>query len=77
MPAAVLDADVLSQIRPGVPVIELASEPGGIDRAYAQAHGLRTIFAMSLPGKCAPVTAGRIMEESILHILQAQGVYTP
>ena len=77
VPSAVLDADVLSQIRPGVPVIELASEPGGIDRAYAQAHGLRTIFAMSLPGKCAPVTAGRIMEESILHILQAQGVYTP
>lgn len=77
VPAPVLDAHALRQIRPGVPVIELASAPGGIDLESAKALGTKTVFALSLPGKCAPVTAGRIIEESILHILAAEGVVQP
>ena len=77
VPAPVLDAHALRQIRPGVPVIELASAPGGIDLESAKALGTKTVFALSLPGKCAPVTAGRIIEESILHILAAEEVVQP
>lgn len=74
VPAPVLSRDVLSLIPSRTLIIDLSSEPGGVDREYAAESGCRTVFAMSLPGKTAPVTAGHIIEESILNILEAEGV---
>ena len=41
---------------------------------YARECGINVIWALSLPGKVAPVTAGRIIKESILNIMQSEGV---
>ena len=35
----------------------------------AAALGVRVIWALSLPGKVAPVTAGKILRDTISHIL--------
>ena len=40
----------------------------------AAALGVRVIWALSLPGKVAPVTAGRILRDTICHILCELGV---
>lgn len=49
--------------------IEIASNPGGIDISSARRAGMQVIFAPSLPGKYAPVSAGRYIFETVIDIL--------
>ena len=58
----------------GSPIIELASAPGGIDLAAAKEKGCRVIHAPALPGRTAPVTAGRIIKASVARILGEEGI---
>lgn len=50
----------------GALIIDLASKPGGVDIAAAGALGKRVIWALSLPGKTSPVTAGRIIADTVM-----------
>ncbi len=68
VPTTVLNEEVLSHLRSGVPVIELASKPGGVDAVGAIRHGTRVISAQSLPGRVAPVTAGKIIARCVLDL---------
>ena len=74
VPARVLDAAALAELKPGCLVIDLASKPGGVDFDAAARLGVRAIWALSLPGKVAPVTAGRSIRTVIYNILQELGV---
>ena len=69
VPTTVLDEEILSRLRDGVPVIELASKPGGIDPVGAIRNGTRVISAQSLPGRVAPVTAGKIIARCVLELM--------
>lgn len=69
VPARVIDAAVLSALPKGALVIDLASLPGGVDTEAAAAFGINTIHALSLPGKVAPVTAGKILCDTVRNIL--------
>ena len=53
--------------------MDLASKPGGVDMEAASRLGVRVIWALSLPGKVAPVTAGKIIRDTIYHILNELG----
>ena len=66
--------DVLSVMSMETLIIDLASAPGGVDVNAAGAHGIRVIWALSLPGKYAPVTAGEIIAESVLSHLKGEGI---
>lgn len=68
VPSVVLSEAVLAKVRSGSLVIDLASKPGGVDFETAGKLGVRTIWALSLPGKVAPLTAGSIIKETILNI---------
>lgn len=70
VPAPVLGEAMLEDISPNCLVIDLASRPGGVDFESAAALGLKVIWALSLPGKVAPVTSGKIIRDTIYHILQ-------
>ena len=54
--------------------IDLASKPGGIDFRAAEQLGLETIWALGLPGKVAPGSAGQAIVDTILQILTEQEV---
>lgn len=69
-PAMVLDERLLAKVNPKCLVIDLASKPGGVDFAAAQSIGVKTIWALSLPGKVAPVTAGGVIKDTVLNILE-------
>ncbi len=69
-PALVLDSILLSKTRRDVLIIDLASKPGGVDMELARERGINTIWALSLPGKVAPVTSGEIIADTILHKLE-------
>ena len=74
IPARLLSGDILHQISPETVIIDLASVPGGVDFDAANKLGLNAIWALSLPGKYAPVTSGVIIGETVLSYLESEGI---
>ena len=74
VPARILGPALLGSVRRGTPLIELASAPGCAEKETAAAAGINYIPAPALPGKCAPVTAGKIIERAIAAILKEECV---
>ncbi len=74
VPAKVVTETVLEKIRKETLILDLASKPGGIDWDAAQKLGRCVVWALSLPGKTAPVTAGEIIAKTILHILEERRI---
>lgn len=74
VPALVLGEKELAAMKEGVLVIDLASRPGGVDFAVAEQLGVKAIHALSLPGKEAPVTAGRYIRDTVYHMMEELGV---
>lgn len=70
VPHRVLDFKALSVSKPNVLIIDLASRPGGVDFETAKELNRRVIWALSLPGKVAPFTAGKIIKDTILNIIE-------
>lgn len=73
IPAPVLDAAQLQQLPKGSLVIDLASLPGGTDFDAAERLGITAIHALSLPARCAPVTAGEFVVRAVLAMLEERG----
>lgn len=73
IPALVLPRALLQQLPPGALVVDLASEPGGVDFTAAQALGVQAVQALALPGRCAPYTAGELIGQAVLAILADRG----
>ena len=74
VPARVLGIEELAALREEAAVIDLASAPGGVDPQAAEALHVRLISAPGLPGRTAPVTAGRYLRDAVYHIMEEQGV---
>ena len=60
VPVCILTADVLA--------------PGGTDREAAQKLGRRFVWALSLPGRTAPVTAGQTIARTVMQMLAERGL---
>lgn len=74
IPKTVLKDDLLKAVKKDTLIIDLASKPGGVDFEPAKKAGLNVIWALSLPGKTAPVSAGEILADTIINILdEAEG----
>lgn len=65
VPETVVTEPLLAELKPKAFVIDLASKPGGVDSDAALRHGVKVIAALSLPGKVAPVSAGRIIADCL------------
>ena len=75
VPVPILTREILQQLRLDVPVVDLASKPGGVDWEAAGEMGLPVHWALALPGKVAPKTAGEILYQTIQNIFQEKGEY--
>jgi len=73
VPAPVLGAARLKRLPKDALVIDLASLPGGTDFEAAKELGVRAIHALSLPARCAPVTAGQFVVRAVLAMLRERG----
>ena len=73
IPAPVLTRRELEDLKPGCLILDLASKPGGVDQRAAGELGLTVIWALALPGKVAPVTAGAAIQTAIYNMLQELG----
>lgn len=73
VPAVILNEKRLKKLNKNCLVIDLASKPGGVDFDTASRLGVRTIWALSLPGKVAPITSGHIIASTVINILTERG----
>lgn len=74
VPAVILNEAILDCIDTSTLIIDLAGRPGGVDFEAAKKRGLKVNWALSLPGKVAPVTAGEIIYRTVSNILKQEGV---
>ncbi|NLK86841.1 MAG: dipicolinate synthase subunit DpsA [Clostridiaceae bacterium] len=74
IPSRILNSDRLEKLGRECLVIDLASKPGGVDFDRAKLLGIKVIWALSLPGKVAPVTAANYMKQTIYNIIEELGV---
>lgn len=74
IPHLILDRTLLTLLPQRCLCIDLASKPGGIDFGAAEKLGVETVWALSLPGKVAPESAGGAILDTVLQILSEQEV---
>lgn len=74
VPFIVMREREIKSMRVGTPIIDLASLPGGADEEAARVYGMHLIRALALPGKVAPISAGKILFETVLSILREREV---
>lgn len=70
IPVMMLDKKKLDLIRKDCLIIDLASNPGGIDFDYAKEKEIKTIWALALPGKVAPITSAEYIKQTIYNVLE-------
>ncbi len=74
VPVRVLGLAELAQLQEQCLVMDLASKPGGVDFTAASQLGRKAIWALSLPGKVAPITSAKIIQQTIYHMLHEEGI---
>lgn len=74
VPVKLFSGELLHRMSPETVIIDLASVPGGIDIETAKKLGLNVTWALSLPGKYAPITSGVIIGETVLSYLESEGI---
>ncbi|WP_141432849.1 dipicolinic acid synthetase subunit A [Bacillus sp. 03113] len=65
IPRLVLSSNILAKAAEHTLILDLSSKPGGTDFEYAKKRNLKVIWALGLPGKIAPKTAGLIIGDVI------------
>ncbi len=72
IPSLILDnekLEILKNKNTNVTIIDLASNPGGVDFVRAKEYNIKTIHSLGLPGKVAPITAAKYIKETLEKIL--------
>ncbi len=65
VPTMVVDKEKLEYFNKNVLMIDVASNPGGIDKVYANEIGIKVITALGIPGKEMPLTAAKYIKDVI------------
>ena len=74
IPHLILDDKKLDLVKKDCVIIDLASNPGGVDKTAAKQKGLKFVWALSLPGKVAPITSAEFIKETIYNILKEKNI---
>lgn len=72
-PTMIFTKELLEKFDKNTLFIDLASKPGGIDFDAAASLGIKAVWALGLPGKTAPITAGEIIADTIHGIISEKG----
>lgn len=70
VPSMIFDKKLLMNTDINTIIIDLASLPGGVDFEAARGFNIDAVRALSLPGKCAPKTAGEIIKKTVFNIIE-------
>ena len=70
IPFVVLDEEKLDKIKKNCVIIDIAGNPGGIDRIAAKKKKIKFTWALSLASKVAPETTAEFLKETIDNIIK-------
>ena len=70
VPHIILNEERLKYIKKDCLLIDLASNPGGIDKKSVKDNKLKFVWALSLPGKVAPITTAEFIKYTIYNIIK-------
>jgi len=70
IPHIILDEALLNKLNKNSLIIDVASKPGGVDVESVKSMKIKLISALALPGKVAPVSAARIIKDTIYNIIE-------
>ncbi len=73
VPVPLLRRDLLTQLKPGCLIVDLASAPGGVETRAAEELSIPVLQAQGLPGRTAPATAAAAVRGAVYHILEERG----
>ena len=74
VPAMIFGYKNLLRCNQNTLIIDLASDPGAVDKESAEKLKIRTIQALGLPGKLFPKTAGEITKKIIYKIIEEENL---
>lgn len=69
IPFLILDKDRLKNVNKNCLIIDLSSKPGGVDFAECEKLRIKSILALGLPGKVAPLTSAKYIKNVIDKII--------
>jgi len=69
VPSLILTASLIKEMPAHALIIDLASKPGGTDFQAAKLHNIKTLWPLGLPAKVAPKTAGKIIANTLLQLI--------
>ena len=70
VPHMILNQERLQYLKDDCLLIDLASNPGGIDKKAVKDKKFKFIWALSLPGKVAPTTSAEFIKDTIYNIVK-------
>ena len=70
VPALILTKERLQYVKDDCLLIDLASNPGGIDREETKKRKLKLIWALALPAKVAPDTTAEFIKHTLYNIMK-------
>ncbi|MDO5409419.1 MAG: dipicolinate synthase subunit DpsA [Lachnospiraceae bacterium] len=66
IPSIILTESLLSYVKKGTLILDLASAPGGVDYNAAGKLGIQAVLLPGLPGKYAPLSSAKILAEAVM-----------
>lgn len=68
IPFTILDSERLDLVKEDAVIIDISSNPGGVDRKAAREKNKKVIWALSISGKVAPLTSAEFIKETLYNI---------
>ncbi len=75
IPSVIIDKVVLDRLNTDCEIIDISSNPGGVDFGYAKNRGIKAELHLALPSKAAPETAAEYIKQTLFEILKERGIY--
>lgn len=71
IPVSLINENILQHVNPESIILDIASLPGGVDKEFAQNHGIQVIHSLGIPGKYSPKSSGIAIAEDLLNYIQS------
>lgn len=65
VPSLVINERIIKKMNHETFIIDIASNPGGVDKNVAKMYNIKVITALGIPGKIAPKTAAKYIKEVV------------
>lgn len=70
VPHLILTEERIKYVKEDCLLVDLASNPGGIDKKASKDRNLKLIWALALPGKVAPITTAEFIKDTVYNVLK-------